>query len=356
MEYLPILGLYRLARIQPAHESTSYFNIARNSDTEHLCAASIYIICIVFQSNESHARRFQASLEDVSLARMGDRNEPLLLLHLPAEILQTIAWHMDPGTFFISLLTCKTMYDAAKYRRNLLRHLHSIPGLRLGLEDLTTADLFLRFRKRAAASLCGAGVLADITRYAPAETINSISKAVFSSGTPAQLATVHESVFVKVYELTVDHVRLKAELRIQSREDTGVHEIEVLKIAFSSTRDLAVLYKHKRAPMEVSPFVEEESTRTKCTLRLVTFHYCSSGMRGHFYSTDEQETTDISQDVEFEPAGLALASNGNFCISWTSSDLEKHPEVWLCGRDKKLMAALHYGTWSLCDWDHPRSS
>ena len=282
---------------------------------------------------------------------MEGRKEPLMLLHLPAEILQTIAWHMDPGTFFVSLLTCKTIYNAANYRRNLLRHLHSIPGLRLGLEDLTTTDLLLRFRKRAAASLCGAGVLADITTYAPADNINSISTAVFSYGTPAQLATVHESVIVNIYELTADHVRLKAELQIQSREDAGDHEIEVLKIAFSSTRDLAVLYGHKKTSQKVSPFVDEEVTQTKRTLKLVTFHYCYSGMRGHFYSIDEQETTDISQDLGFEPAGLALASNGNFCISWTCSDVEKHPEVWLCGRDKKLMAALQYGMSIVHDWN-----
>ena len=274
---------------------------------------------------------------------MEDKKEPLMLLDLPAEILQTVAWHMDPGTFFVSLLTCKTIYDAAKYRRNLLRHLHSIPGLRLGLEDLTTSDLLLRFRKRAAASLCGGGILADITRYAPVDSVKSISKAIFSSGAPAQLATVHEPAIVNIYELTADHVRLKAELRIQSREDSSDLEVEVLKIAFSSTRDLAILYGHKRSPRKVSPFVDDEATETKRTLKMVTFHHCYSGMRGHFYSTDEQETTDITQDLGFEPAGLALASNGNFCISWACSDIEKHPEVWLCGRDKKLMAALQHG-------------
>ena len=291
-------------------------------------------------------------MKDASLAKVGDRAEPMMLLHLPPEILQAIAWHMDPGTFFVSLLTCKTIYDAAKDRRNLLRHLHSIPGLRLGLDDLSTADLLMRFRKRAAASLCGAAVLADIARYAPADNNSQISKSVFSAGThgtPAQLATVYESMFVRIYELTADHVRLKAELRIISREDVGHPDLEVLKIAFSSTRDLAVLYRHRRAPTDVSPFVDEEPTQAKCTLRLVTFHYYYTGMRGYFYSSEEQETTDISQDVGFVPTGLALASNGNFCISWTSCDIEKHPEVWLCGRDKKLMAAIQYGTLSVYD-------
>ncbi len=286
---------------------------------------------------------------------MADKEDSLVLLHLPAEILQTIAWHMDPATFFVSLLTCKTMYNAASYRLNTLRQLHSIPGLRLGLEDLTTSELLLQFRKRAAASLCGAGVLANVTRYVPRDSISGFSKTVFSSGTPAQFATADGSAIVKIYELTADHVRLKAELQIQPREDAGNHEImEVLKMAFSSTRDLAVLYSYKKAPKMVSPFVDEGETRTKRTLRLVTFHYCYSGMKGHFYSTDEQEATDVSQDLGFEPAGLALASNGNFCISWTSSDIDKHPELWLCGRDKKLMAALRYGTSKLYSRNAPK--
>lgn len=56
--------------------------------------------------------------------------------------------------------------DAAKARRIILHHLQNLPGLRLGLEHISTSQLWKLFRRRAAESLCGAGVLADIKSYA----------------------------------------------------------------------------------------------------------------------------------------------------------------------------------------------
>lgn len=55
--------------------------------------------------------------------------------------------------------------DAAKARPTILHHLQNLPGLRLGLEHLSTVQLLGIFRKRAAQGLCGAGVLADIKSY-----------------------------------------------------------------------------------------------------------------------------------------------------------------------------------------------
>lgn len=99
-----------------------------------------------------------------SPVRQGER-EKKHLLDLPLELLQLIALHLDVATFFTSLLTCKRFMDAANARPTILRHLQNIPGLRLGLEHLSTLRLFQLFRKRAAEGLCGAGVLANIKSY-----------------------------------------------------------------------------------------------------------------------------------------------------------------------------------------------
>lgn len=101
------------------------------------------------------------------------------LLSLPTEIFQFISWYMDVGTFFASFLTCRQFMIAARSKPLLLRHIHNIPGLRPGLEDLSTADLLDQFSKRAAESSYGAGVLADVTRYAP-RSKTPLSNAVFS--------------------------------------------------------------------------------------------------------------------------------------------------------------------------------
>jgi len=101
------------------------------------------------------------------------------LLTLPTEIFQTITWHMDAGTFFTSLLTCRQFFIAARSTPLLLRHIHNLPGLRLGLDELCTEDLLDQFSIRAVESGCGVGVLADVTKYAPTSKI-PMSNAVFS--------------------------------------------------------------------------------------------------------------------------------------------------------------------------------
>ena len=113
--------------------------------------------------------------EDASLAHVEKESEATTkvqqdstLLNLPIEVFQAIIWHMDVGTFFASLLTCKHFYAAAQSRRHLFHHINSMPGLRLGLEDLTNSDLLLRFRQRASESGCAAGVLSDITKFSSA--------------------------------------------------------------------------------------------------------------------------------------------------------------------------------------------
>ena len=103
------------------------------------------------------------------------------LLRLPIEIFQTITWYLDAGTFFSSLLTCKRFLDAAMSKTLLLHHIQNIPGLRLGLEELETTELFEKFSMRAAESSCGANVLADVTRYAPTSK-TPVTNAVFSPG------------------------------------------------------------------------------------------------------------------------------------------------------------------------------
>ncbi len=270
------------------------------------------------------------------------------LLGLPLELLQLIAWHMDPPTFYTSLLTCKKIMHAAECRRNVLRHLQRLPGIRLGLKDVPTPQLLSMFRKRAARSLCGAGVLADVKTYAPVRSSVSLTKAVFSSGYPAHLATAQDHHIVNVYDLSSTSVRLKAELESCLHHPTEEFvDYEVVKMAFSADRDIAILYK-PRVPVEmpaVSPFVNE-SKPVRQILKLVTFLYCHASAKGHFYSTHMQESRDIVCGIYFEPVGLAIAGNGNACIAFKTPGENctmGATELWLVGRNSKQMDACAYG-------------
>lgn len=101
-----------------------------------------------------------ASEEDTEMKDVETVPEPdsSLLLSLPAEVLQLVFFHADTGALFTSLLSCKTVFDAAQAKHVVLQHLNRMPGLRLGLQDLDTKLLFDTFRRRAAKGLYGAGV------------------------------------------------------------------------------------------------------------------------------------------------------------------------------------------------------
>lgn len=273
-----------------------------------------------------------------------------MLLNLPPEVLQIILWHMDPGTLFISLFTCKQIFDAAKAKNVLLHQIGSIPGLRLGLgENVRNPELLTEFRHRAAKTLLGVGVLADVAKYAHGSNLINVRQCVLSpgaSGAPAQLATVYQHhPVVNIYELAADHIRLKAELRTELSRSYGGGScnVEVLKVAFSANRDLAVLYRYTLHSEKASPFVDEAAAKAKRTLKLVTFHHCHAATKGWFYTSNVQDTRDISYRQGSYPVGLALAINGNACIAWKSPGDNNTTEVCLYGRDAKLMDACSYG-------------
>lgn len=279
-----------------------------------------------------------------SPAKRAKRN-PSNLLSLPPEILQTIGWHMDASAFYTSLLTCKRFMEVATCRPNILRHLYNLPGIQLGLNDIPTAQLLLVFRKRATECLCGAGVLADVRRWNPVPSMASFSKAIFSPGPPPQFATAQDFAMVRVYELTSHHVRLKAELQTYAWEAGDISALDIIKMAFSSSLDLAVLYR-ARKPIKkhkVSPFVDELAETDKQMLKLVTFPRLHTSSRGFFYSSHQQETRDIRCGIDVEPVGLAIASNGNACIAYKTPEARGSTEMWLIGRNNKLMDANNYG-------------
>lgn len=274
------------------------------------------------------------------------------LLKLPIEVFQTITWHMDVGTFFISLLTCKYFLAAAQSRPNLHRHIGSLPGLKLGFDSITTPDLLLHFRRRAAESGCAAGVLSDLTLYGPASSI-PLSNAVFSPACPGQpetvpqLATAHEGGAIQIYDLGKHHIRRKAELQIAPTEDDNgcCCRIEIQKMAFSSeSQDLAVLYRSYNTTCHFESRKQAEfSDIGDPTYRLVTFHRLYAKTKKYFYSSSQQETRNISLSNDDTPVGLALASNGNACISWKQRAKYNETKVLLIGRNEKMMEACSYG-------------
>lgn len=79
---------------------------------------------------------------------------------------------------------------------------------------------------------------------------------------------------------------------------------------------------------------------------MTVFHRCKSTSRGHFYSSEEQDTRDVLYAKFPKPLGFAIASNGTACISWDSGCYEPRCRVWLVWRNDSLMQSSNYGRYS----------
>ena len=273
------------------------------------------------------------------------QNTPFL--RLPNELLQMITKHMDAGTFFASLLTSKRFSEVALSRSLLLQHLNRIPGLKLGLGDLPTPDLLSLFRKRAAQIGCAAGVLTNVTKYAHQAGMRNavfIPSDTSQPGNLAQLVTIQWDGVLHIYDLAKDSVRHRFELHIRPVDDCSSTRFDILKVSFSpSSRDLAVLYR-QREPSENASLTPKrtEAVHDLELYRLATFHRCYAKSLGYFYDSSLQETRDITNDVDHTPFGLALASNGNACITWKSSTRLTKTEICVVCRNEKIMVCTGF--------------
>lgn len=257
-----------------------------------------------------------------------------------------ITRHMDEATFFTSLLTCKHFLKAARSSRtNLLRHMHRLTTPKIGLDGLSTPDLLLEYRIRAAATACAAGVLADVWRYVPTPgvkiAISAFSPPSKSSNHSAQLAVVHECGTITIYYLMKRHIRRKTEIHIRP-QDGNTSPMEILRMTFSArSRDLALLYRQQ--DLETPRVNNGHPAVSDTVLRLVTFHRLRDGRMGHFYDSHQQETRNLAHNSEVRPVGLALAANGTACVAFSHPGRYTGNTVYLYERNEKLMKACFYG-------------
>ncbi len=292
--------------------------------------------------------------------REGERPRRRHILDLPIEILQLIAWHMDVATFYTSLLTCKKFMDAATARATILHHLENLPGLRIGLEDRPTVELLLMFRQRAAQTLIGAGVLADVKSYTstrrgweperstaqgtqPRRDIHKrikyvdatagrprykISKPVFSSASPAHIAMADDRAIVRVFRLDDRHVRLVSELHPPSLNPGEECDVAVVKMAFSSNHDLAVVYRamNQTEDPQVSPFYR---IHEHIPLTIINFQHSLSPTGEFYYSVNDDNTMEIPSPLGSDCVACAVSPTGTVCLWVQRNNSIAISEVWL---------------------------
>lgn len=283
---------------------------------------------------------------------------------------------MDAGTFFVTLLTCKKFRVLAiDSRHNILHHLNTLPGNNFGLENLSTIDLLLVLRRRAAQNLRAAEALADVRSYIPSQPqdcvsnqsngqrvifsrnseasrrcssqtkIYSIGNAVFSMSSFPLLALVDENEVVNIYNLAAHRITLVSQLWHVSLDNVEKSDLVVLKMAFSHNQDLAVLYKKRRYlpdPEDQKLFPLKERRQPPPVLKLVVFKSMKGARETILHSRFFQETRNFPF-LRGEPVGLAIAPDRRVCVAWKSSYESSRTTLWVVGRDAQLMQVHHYG-------------
>ena len=96
--------------------------------------------------------------------------DPSSLGSFPSEILQNVFYFTTATTFFQVIQVNRKFFEIASESRELiLHHLRYLPGIKLGLDDrsISTYELFLILRQRAASHLCGVNFTADCHNLEP---------------------------------------------------------------------------------------------------------------------------------------------------------------------------------------------
>ena len=257
-------------------------------------------------------------------------------LPLPPEIVDRIFWHLDVGSYFVTLMTCKQFWVVASSRRNLLRQIQRIPGLRNGLENLSTRDLFIEFRRRACKAACGSEVMADVKGAPiPSGSIHSMSTmTTFQSRlgrSTVVLAIPHHDASVAIYSVSKDDVNLIETVRYCGPNNQ--FDISIHALSFSRYDLLGVLYGQddwccpKGAKKKCRKCSASSSVRTIRNYQLMAYEISDHSSTAHELRYPEyQPPLFRNSDLHGYPSSIALWDDLSACIAWegkkASQDLQ----------------------------------
>lgn len=249
-----------------------------------------------------------------------------MLLDLPPELLQLVLHQTTTPSFLQAALTCSTIFKiASNCREVVLYHLNVTPGIKLGLEDLNTPDLFRLLRRRAAQHLYGINLSADQTVYRyENHNIDVRASALGSCCSPNVALVLKGSPLVHLYD---------ASNGIWPREwleppHADQKALQVVKVAFSMPSCVSVLYRYSPAPdtyyEDEHPFVEQAMGQ-----------YKKEGYHLVHYRLGRSDRLAITfcalqtRHKHYYPVALAVANRLRVAISWRSPNHPSSNEVVL---------------------------
>ncbi|KAI9786742.1 MAG: hypothetical protein M1816_007813 [Peltula sp. TS41687] len=296
----------------------------------------------------------ESPLKVLSLEASDDPPQPqqtLSFLDLPVEVLERIFYFLDPDTVYGALLTCKELRDVIKSSKKVLaRQLHLLPGENTSIATLTTAELLKVFRTRAAHSLCCASLFCSTVRYDadhPYKLNCRLSMFYRESGT--LLVSFHGQR--DLHTLNARHGVFDMGSKLQPTHlGLDVEDVKLLKVSFSACQDILALYDRDEGSFHVPTaqataarvaYSTRNSSALKCS-KLVTFHHCSTTLRGSFYTSAVQDTMDIVHPASFHPVGLAGSDLGYVAVSWQNGQNPGLVRITVHHRHEDLIQRTNY--------------
>jgi hypothetical protein len=160
------------------------------------------------------------------------------LLKLPLEVLQLCLTHATTPSFLQLIATCHTLWEvAANTRAVILHHLAQVPGIKLGIDDfaISTPELFLILRRRAALNLFGAHMRADRVDYTFLHSSFDASASYLWAKETFRIALVADNA-MRVYESAPGRGLVRKAVTVPNSN------LCVLRTAIDQRGDIAVLY------------------------------------------------------------------------------------------------------------------
>jgi hypothetical protein len=251
----------------------------------------------------------------------------MLLIDLPPELLQLVLLHCSTPSFVQLIRTCHTFFDLAAQTRDVVaHHLRNIPGENLDLptEFVSTKELFLTLRQRAAASLQAVNLTAnrhDFYFHEASVDINAscITSMYYNNRYIALVERGGSSVHL--YQASRGELEFRGVVDPRSGHGTLYRPLQT---AFDTENNLHVLYNTERTaknrPSPRFPCVTpwHEATTARGTLKRVK-------LSDPFAYQDSWDIGNLQEDrVEGSKAirAVAMAAYGanTVAIAWDYDD------------------------------------
>jgi hypothetical protein len=133
---------------------------------------------------------------------------------------------------------------------------------------------------------------------------------------------------VRIFRLDDQHIRLVSELHPPSLNPGEECDVAVVKMAFSSNHDLAVVYRAMNQT-EDSPVSPLYRIHEQIPLTIIKYQHSLSPTGEFYYSVNDDDTMEILSPPGSDCVAFAVSQTGFVCLSFRRNNSVDGTDVWL---------------------------